>query len=50
MEKKSHTIDSTGFDYMANTGQEEQDRDLCGMGLALIIMAILTSFQYLGLY
>ncbi len=50
MKKRSHTIDSTGFDYMANTGREEQDRDTCGMLLALIIMAILTSFQYLGLY
>jgi len=50
MKKKPHSIDSTGFDYMANTGREEQDRDLCGMVLALIIMVILTSFQYFGLY
>ncbi len=50
MEKKSHTIDSTGFDYMANTGKEEQDRDTCGIVLALIIISVLTLFQYLGLY
>ena len=45
-----HTTDSTGFDYMANAGQEEQDRDTCGIVFALIIMGILTGFQYLGLY
>ena len=50
MANKSHTTDATGFDYMANTGREEQDRDLCGLVLALIIMAVLTSFQYIGLY
>ncbi len=45
-----HTTDETEFDYMANTGIEEQDRDHCGMILALVFMAVLTVFQYLGLY
>ena len=50
MEKKSHTIDPTGFDYMANTGLEEKDRDTCGMLLAIVVMAFLTVSQYLGWY
>ncbi len=35
---------------MANTGEESKDRDTCGMLLAIIIMALLTLFQYLGWY
>ena len=50
MERNMHTTDETGFDYMANTGQEEQDRDKCGMVLAVTILAILTFCQYAGLY
>lgn len=50
MERNMHTTDDTGFDYMANTGIEEKDRDTCGIIIALIIMAGLTLFQYLGWY
>lgn len=50
MERNLHTTDESGFDYMANTGQEEQDRDTCGMCIALAIMAVLTICQYAGLY
>jgi hypothetical protein len=50
MAKKSQTMDASGFDFMANKGREEKDRDACGMLLAIFIMAVLTVFQYLGLY
>jgi len=50
MGTKSHTVDDKGFDYMANTGREEKDRDTCGMLLAIIIMVFLTLSQYLGWY
>jgi hypothetical protein len=50
MDRNPHTTDAQGFDFMANVGQEEQDRDTCGMLLALGLMAVLTAFQYLGLY
>ncbi|MBN1848483.1 MAG: hypothetical protein JW932_07850 [Deltaproteobacteria bacterium] len=50
MERNQHTTDLDGFDYMANSGIEEKDRDLSGMLIALIIIAVLTFFQYLGLY
>jgi|APHig6443717497_1056834.scaffolds.fasta_scaffold135555_4 hypothetical protein len=50
MNRNPHTTDAQGFDYMANSGVEEQDRDTCGMLLALLLMAVLTAFQYLGLY
>ena len=50
MRKTSHTVDNNGFDYMANTGREEKDRDTCGMLLAIIVMAFLTVSQYLGWY
>jgi hypothetical protein len=46
----SHCVDDRGFDYMANTGREAEDRDTCGMLLAIIIVAFLTLFQYLGWY
>lgn len=48
--RNKHTTDAEGFDYMANSGQEEQDRDWCGIWLALTFMAVLTAFQYLALY
>ena len=35
---------------MANTGQEEKNRDTIGWVTAAIIMVMLTLFQYLGLY
>ena len=50
MGKRSHTLDDQGFDYMANAGREEKDRDLCGLLLAVMIMAFLTVSQYLGWY
>jgi len=45
-----HTTDKTGFDYMANGGREERDRDAVGIALALGLMGFLTLCQYLGLY
>jgi len=50
MERNFHTTDEKGFDYMANTGQEEKDRDACGTVIAALIIIMLTVFQYLGLY
>lgn len=50
MEHHPHTTDEQGFDYMANTGQEEQDRDTLGIIFACSIILILTVCQYLRLY
>jgi len=50
MNRDHHTLDQNGFDYMENSGREEQDRDTVAMVFALITIAILTAFQYLGLY
>lgn len=50
MDRNRHTIGANGFDYMANSGREETDRDTCGMLMAVAIIALLTIFQYLGLY
>ncbi len=50
MKRNMHTTTENNFDYMANTGQEEQDRDSLGMLFAIVIMAGLTVCQYLGLY
>lgn len=50
MGRKSHTVDDQGFDFMANSGLEEKDRDMCGMLLAIALMAFLTISQYLGWY
>lgn len=50
MERNRHTTDPTGFDYMANSGQEEKDRDTVGMVIAILVVGLLTLFQYLGLY
>ncbi len=50
MERNYHTTDEALFDYMANTGLEEKDRDTCGTIIALLIMVGLTVCQYLGLY
>lgn len=49
MSRNPHTTDETGFDFMANSGREEQDRDLLGIILALLIMVFITGCQYLGL-
>lgn len=46
-----HAKDSTsGWDYMANSGVEERDRDHVGIIIALGIMIFLTVAQYLKLY
>ena len=50
MERNLHTTDQTGFDYMANSGREEKDRDTFGMLAAVVIVVVLTLFQYWGLY
>jgi hypothetical protein len=49
MNRHPHTTDETGFDYMANKGVEEQDRDNLGIVFALAVMAIVTGCQYLGM-
>jgi hypothetical protein len=50
MEINRHTTDPAGFDYMANSGLEGKDRDTIGMLAAVIIVVLLTAFQYLGWY
>ncbi len=50
MGRNSRTADDQGFDYMANSGREQKDRDMCGMLLAIGILAFLTVSQYLGWY
>lgn len=46
-----HAKDSrSGWDYMANSGTEELDRDYVGIILALAVMIFLTVSQYLKLY
>ncbi|MDD3311770.1 hypothetical protein [Pseudodesulfovibrio sp.] len=49
MSRHPHTTDEHGFDFMANTGREEQDRDCLGILFALAVMACVTVSQYLGL-
>ena len=49
MSRSSHTIDDTGFDYMANSGLEEKDRDCIGIILAVAVLAFITVCQYAGL-
>lgn len=48
-ERHKHTTDEQGFDYMANKGQEEQDRDSCGIVFALIVVFIIAVSQYFGM-
>ncbi len=50
MDRNLKTTDEKGFDYMANTGQEEKDRDTLGWVIAVVIIITLTLFQYLGMY
>ena len=45
-----HTTDESGYDYMANSGQEEKDRDNCGILFAVVLVVVMTLFQYIGLY
>ncbi len=49
MERNKFTTDENGFNFMANTGQEEQDRDTVGIIFAVVLMALTTFFQYAGL-
>ena len=49
MERHPHTTDAQGFDYMANSGLAEKDRDYVGIILALVIMVFITVCQYNGL-
>ncbi len=50
MEVYRNSTDSHGFDYMANTGVEEQDRDWVGIIIGLAVMVFLTLTQYWGWY
>jgi len=50
VDRNRHTTDESGFDFMANSGQEEQDRDTLGIAFAVLIIAVLTVFQYWKLY
>jgi hypothetical protein len=50
MERNRHTTDETGFDYMANTGREEKDRDTLGLILGSLFIICMTLFQYLLWY
>jgi hypothetical protein len=50
MGRKPHCIDDHGFDYMANAGQEEKDRNAIGMMLAILILVFLTFSQYMNWY
>ena len=47
--KHSHTTDAEGFDYMDNSGQEERDRDMVGIILALAFIVLTVLFQRTGL-
>ncbi len=47
--RHSHTTDDTGFNYMDNSGEEERDRDLVGIVLAVLFMLLATLFQRAGL-
>lgn len=49
MDRNPHTTDEYGFDYMANNGREELDRDYVGIILALAIMALITICSYCGM-
>ena len=49
MQRNMHSTDQSGFDYMANTGKEEQDRDTLGIIFVLAIIVFITTSQYLGM-
>ncbi|EFK11709.1 conserved hypothetical protein [delta proteobacterium NaphS2] len=44
--ENQRTTDDTGFDYMANKGREEKDRDMLGVILAVVLVICMTLFQY----
>lgn len=45
----NHTTDDNGFDFMANSDQEEKDRDAVGILFAVVLMAFVTACHYAGL-
>ncbi|WP_294558101.1 hypothetical protein [uncultured Mailhella sp.] len=45
----SHTTDEDGFNFMDNTGQEEHDRDMVGIILAVAFIVLAVLFQRTGL-
>lgn len=47
--RQSHTTDDTGFNYMENSGQEEHDRDMVGIILAVAFMVLTVLVQRAGL-
>lgn len=49
MKRHLHTTDEQGYDYMANHGQEEKDRDTIGIIFAVAIIAFITICQYAGM-
>jgi hypothetical protein len=50
MDRILKTTDEKSFDYMANSGQEEKDRDTVGLVIAIVLITLLTGLQYFGLY
>lgn len=49
MDRHPHRTDENGFDYMANTGIEEKDRDMVGIILAVFILGFIALCQYNGM-
>ena len=47
--RQSHTTDDDGFNYMENSGQEEHDRDMVGIILAVAFMVLTVLVQRAGL-
>ncbi len=47
--RRSHTTDDEGFNYMENSGQEEHDRDMVGIILAVAFMVLTVIFQRAGM-
>lgn len=47
--RRSHTTDDEGFNYMENSGQEEHDRDMVGIILAVAFIVLAVLFQRTGL-
>ena len=47
--RQSHITDDAGFNYMENSGQEEHDRDMVGIILAVAFMVLTVLVQRAGL-
>ena len=47
--RQSHTTDDAGFNYMETSGQEEHDRDMVGIILAVAFMVLTVLVQRAGL-